>query len=107
MFAHYVPPILYTYYKKMACDEYNSETTAKKVQPVLSLEDTKLGMYGTTYMRQSGYNQLGVILLVAIGFGDGLSGTLARERYCSFTLSALSNVFTTYLYHLIFPIAKS
>ena len=25
----------------MACDEYNSETTAKKVQPVLSLEDNE------------------------------------------------------------------
>lgn len=42
------------------------------------------------------YNQLGVAF-IGSGFDDGLSETLASERYWSFTLSALSKVFTTYL----------
>lgn len=44
------------------------------------------------------YSQLAVVLL-DVGWIDKLSETLARERYCNFTLSALSNVFTTYLQH--------
>ncbi|KAG5607424.1 hypothetical protein H5410_028916 [Solanum commersonii] len=49
------------------------------------------------------YSQLAAVLL-DIGWIDKLSETLARERYCNFTLSALSNVFTTYLHKLYIQI---
>lgn len=42
------------------------------------------------------YSQFGVILSDII-FEEGLSWTFSSDRYCNFTLSALSSVFTTYL----------
>lgn len=50
----------------------------------------------TTDSLQQVYSQFGAILL-EVGFEDESSETLASERYCNLTLSALSNVFTTYL----------
>lgn len=44
------------------------------------------------------YSQSGALGLFCTAFdGEKSSGTLANERYCSLTLSALSKVFTTYL----------
>jgi hypothetical protein len=44
------------------------------------------------------YNQLALwALLEAIAEDPLPSATFAKERYCNFTLSALSKVFTTYL----------
>lgn len=36
--------------------------------------------------------------MLDVALEDGSSETFSKERYCNFTLSALSNVFTTYLH---------